>query len=230
MSVTLTGCVDFVTGEVKITDSFCLWPGCMIWSGTHAGQVALSPNTADCPDTYYGCVNFPGGTFSVVVPESCCPCTPFGCCGCWGCDDVTTKPTEMALTLSGIDDCDGLPGSSLNGEHILEIDDSKCDCDQTGICTFDKRTDDIIITVTMNLDGDVSVSGSTADPDNPGSFNQAFRFRVFQSPPDTQAGCIIFKSGSGDNEITTCTPSSGLSGFGGSTSWSTSEIEAICDG
>lgn len=236
MAVTLTGCVDFPSGEVSIDDNVCHWKGCMIFSGIHAGQVALSPGTAKCPDTYYGCVDFATGTFEVIVPESCCPCRTIGCCGCWGCENTTIKPDEMYITFSGIEDCDDKPGSSLNGDHILLLVDTPlgimgCDCfEQQGNCSFLKQADGLFIVVTMDLDGDVTVSGLTEEPENPGSFDTAFRYSINQAPPDYQAGCVNFKSGSGDNVFISCTPGSGASGFNGSTTWSTTETEALCDG
>lgn len=136
MAITLTGCVNFTTGLVEIDDNVCHWTGCLVFSGTHSGQVALSPNTTKCPDTYYGCVAFPGGTFSVVVPESCCPCTEGSCCDCWGCSSEST-PTEMEITYQGIGICGGgLDGSILNGTHILDLDETQCDCGDPETCEY----------------------------------------------------------------------------------------------
>ncbi len=96
MSVTLTGCVDFSVTPAKIIldDDTCQWQTCMVFTGVHAGQVALTPNTIACPDTYYGCVDLLTGTFEVVVPESCCalPCT--------NCSENTT-PSTITVKISG---------------------------------------------------------------------------------------------------------------------------------
>lgn len=96
MSVTITGCVDFSVTPAKIIldDDTCQWQTCMVFKGTHARQVALTPNTLACPDTYYGCVDFITSTFSIVVPESCCaePCT--------NCSENTT-PATVTVKITG---------------------------------------------------------------------------------------------------------------------------------
>ncbi|KKM17416.1 hypothetical protein LCGC14_1675970 [marine sediment metagenome] len=73
MSETITGCVDFLTGEVKFTyDTQCTLKGCMVWEGVHAGQVAITITGGVCADTYYGCVDVTSGTFEVIIPDNCC--------------------------------------------------------------------------------------------------------------------------------------------------------------
>lgn len=110
MSVTLTGCVDFVTGKIIFEDDICQWQACMIFSGIHAGQVALTPNISVCPDTYYGCVDFQTRTFSIVVPESCCA---VHCDTC----SLGTTPATITIKFSGIEQTDCLFQTCPNPNH-----------------------------------------------------------------------------------------------------------------
>lgn len=97
MAITLTGCYNVKTRKIIMDDDTCQWNPCMIFQGTHAGQVSLTPNTPACPDTYYGCVDFPSGTFNIVVPESCChPCVV--------CEDGDT-PVTITGEVSGASSC-----------------------------------------------------------------------------------------------------------------------------
>lgn len=126
MSVTLTGCVDFTTGKIVLDDDTCQWQTCMIFGGTHAGQVALTPNTIVCPDTYYGCVDLSTSIFEIIVPESCCAEVCNNCSvgttpatitvkisgasnvSCWNNEFGCTEPTFFASLDTSIDDLAGL--------------------------------------------------------------------------------------------------------------------------
>lgn len=71
---------------------FCDLPACVeycavpVWTGEHAGQVALTLSDAtnqDCNDTFYGCVDFATGKFEVLIPDNCCEEIPeygLDCC------------------------------------------------------------------------------------------------------------------------------------------------------
>lgn len=69
---TLTGCIDFGTGLAKFDQDDCEYSGCLVIGGVHDKQVAVTIGTSFCDDIYYGCVEFPGGTFKVYVPDDCC--------------------------------------------------------------------------------------------------------------------------------------------------------------
>lgn len=99
MSVTLTGCVNFRTRQVILDDDICQWKACMVFQGVHARQVALTPNTNACPDTYYGCIDFETNTFEIIVPESCCA-EPCGVC------EQDTTPATLTIKISGVQTMD----------------------------------------------------------------------------------------------------------------------------
>lgn len=115
---TLTGCVKFPSGQVIFDQDDCEYTGCMIWSGTHAGQVAVTILTDKCDDTYYGCVNFPGGTFSVVVPDNCCVELGIDCANC----TINETPKFITLELADFTQapCTSLGIGPNQSSHLLE--------------------------------------------------------------------------------------------------------------
>jgi len=77
MSITVYGCVAFPVGTITFENlETCLaQSACMVFTGIHAGQVALTLSGADdpaCNDTFYGCINFSTGKFQVEIPTDCC--------------------------------------------------------------------------------------------------------------------------------------------------------------
>lgn len=81
MSITVYGCVNFSSGTAVITFEnleTCLeQSSCIIFTGVHAGQIALTLSGADdedCNDTFYGCWNPTTSKFQIEIPEDCCVC------------------------------------------------------------------------------------------------------------------------------------------------------------
>ena len=72
---TIYGCVNRSTGAIKFAGEACDsgdYIGCIVRSGDHAGQVAISVVEANCDDTYYGCIDRDTGQFAVSIPNDCC--------------------------------------------------------------------------------------------------------------------------------------------------------------
>jgi hypothetical protein len=99
---TIHGCVNRTTGEITFKYEACDtgdYKGCIVRSGDHAGQVAITFSEVNCEETtYYGCINRSTGEFDVLIPDNCCQeaCTcssklrvtlmdiiPTGCVYCW---------------------------------------------------------------------------------------------------------------------------------------------------
>lgn len=78
MSITVYGCVTWPAGTITFENlEECLvQSACIEWTGTHAGQVALTLSGATyyqgCNDTFYGCVDWTTGKFQVLIPDDCC--------------------------------------------------------------------------------------------------------------------------------------------------------------
>ncbi len=72
---TIYGCVDWTDGSIIFEQDACEYPACIIWTGEHAGQVAVTIDNDYCDDIYYGCVDWITGKFEVIVPIACCPPT-----------------------------------------------------------------------------------------------------------------------------------------------------------
>lgn len=124
---TLIGCVNFATGQVIFDQGICEYAGCMIWSGTHAGQVAVTIGVGGCDDIYYGCVNFASGTFSVIVPAECCTFIPGQTALCVPCFDPFKAPNQYNVTIADVDVCPLMPGAvDGNGVYILDIINVDC--------------------------------------------------------------------------------------------------------
>lgn len=72
---TIYGCVNRATGAITFADEACDgsdYSGCIVRTGVHTGQVAITISEYNCSDTYYGCVNRTTGQFQIEVPSDCC--------------------------------------------------------------------------------------------------------------------------------------------------------------
>ncbi len=84
MSQTIYGKVDWPSGVIKFGDPPCATrvecivqdiPGCIEWTGEHAGMVKINiigADNSDCNDIYYGCVDWATGKFQISIPSWCC--------------------------------------------------------------------------------------------------------------------------------------------------------------
>ncbi len=112
-NVTIEGCVIYIDGSIMFKqdgpgEDDCTYYGCIIWTGVHAGQVAITVETELCDDIYYGCVDWDdGGKFKVDIPGDCCnegsdpwP-PPDEHCGCENCDSNTT-PYGIKVVVGGV--------------------------------------------------------------------------------------------------------------------------------
>jgi len=109
---TIYGCVNRTTGAITFAGEACdsgNYTGCIVRSGDHAGQVAVTINEANCDDTYYGCINRSTGEFQLVIPDDCCeiacPCEylTLNTCGCY---PDTEVPKYLLVTFSGVRSCE----------------------------------------------------------------------------------------------------------------------------
>lgn len=112
---TIYGCVDWSDGKVTFSQDTCEYLACIIWTGVHAGQVAVTIETDYCDDTYYGCVDWSNdGKFQVSIPTFCCeigegdisscPCSFFDVGGDMG---WCVQPESIFVTVAGVSMCDG---------------------------------------------------------------------------------------------------------------------------
>lgn len=105
---TITGCVKEDGSIEFFQDPDCIYSGCLVKSGVHAEQVAVTVNMAVCDDTYYGCVDKATGEFQVSVPEECCDWGEEGKenCPCHDCEPgeggLGIQPKYIDVTLSGL--------------------------------------------------------------------------------------------------------------------------------
>lgn len=134
---TIYGCVNRTTGAITFAGEACdsgNYTGCIVRSGDHAGQVAVTINEANCDDTYYGCINRSTGEFQLVIPDDCCEI----CGGCHYGIDVTSNgigcatpwiycfgsagvsPNYLNITFSGVKKCSDGESSGLNGSWCLQ--------------------------------------------------------------------------------------------------------------
>jgi len=118
---TLYGCVDFTTGVITFTqDPDCEYPACVIWDGVHAGQMAVTVDTDNCDDTYYGYWDSVTGKFQVSIPDECCSSQ------CEWCDGYTT-PSSIKVSLDATpcyNTCIGEHGKltdspDIDGDYII---------------------------------------------------------------------------------------------------------------
>lgn len=139
-NITLTGCFDISTGKAKFDlgpactpDPNKIFYGCLEVSGANAGKIKVvttGNSDSTCDGTYYGCVNWTTGKFSVDVPEECC--TVYGSGDdCKYCTADET-PKFIKITFSGVtanigECCIDLSNtfykntsSGLSGSFILE--------------------------------------------------------------------------------------------------------------
>lgn len=108
---TVYGCINpdltiiFENLETCLNQSACL-----VRSGVHAMQVALTlsgANNEDCNDTFYStCFNPITGKFKVVIPDDCCGAPPIPCQYC------SSTPSQVFVSFSGLD---MFPGHFPNG-------------------------------------------------------------------------------------------------------------------
>ncbi len=101
---TIYGCVTWPGGVVTFDqDPNCQYTACVDWTGIHAGQVAVTINTATCDDIYYGCVDWATNKFEVSVPDSCC-WESYLNCPCNLCEISGIQPFFIKITFTGIQD------------------------------------------------------------------------------------------------------------------------------
>lgn len=159
-NITLTGCLNPSTGQVVFDlDTPCgkdvikMFYGCLVTAaGANFGKIkVVITGSADpvCDGTYYGCVNWATGKFSVDVPEECCTEYIAGN-NCSYCDAGET-PKYILVTFSGCTtqgtcaivsyiDCGSsssvILSGSCSGSLILEQDPSNvCRWIMTGLAT-----------------------------------------------------------------------------------------------
>lgn len=146
-NITLTGCLNPSTGKVDFDlDTPCgvdvtkMFYGCLeTTAGVNFGKIKVvtTGNSDDtCDGTYYGCVNWTTGKFSIDVPEECCTEYIAGnnCAYC----DAGETPKYIKVTFSGVSSCSGcynVGGASkmvgavaVDGSYILEqVAGSNCE-------------------------------------------------------------------------------------------------------
>jgi hypothetical protein len=137
MSITVYGCVAFPAGTITFENlETCLaQSACIVFTGDHAGQVALTLSGADdpaCNDTFYGCVNFTTGKFQVEIPTDCCKEYGNDCSYC----EVGKVPKYITLVITGVVPMPCCPSAyngyktnviNVNGTFILTQDpDDSC--------------------------------------------------------------------------------------------------------
>ncbi len=104
---TITGCIDWSTNSVKFDQDSCTYTGCIIWSGVHAGQVAVTVVKPTCEDTYYADIDYSTGAWQLTLPDNCCvpgfnsDRGPF----CGKC--INDTPEWLTLYFSGSTPCSG---------------------------------------------------------------------------------------------------------------------------
>jgi hypothetical protein len=106
MSITVYGCVTFPAGTITFEDSegepleTCLGQSaCIVFTGDHAGQVALTLSGADdedCNDTFYSCWDPTTRKFKIEIPEGCCGPGPI-------CEYCNTDETPEIITIDFVD-------------------------------------------------------------------------------------------------------------------------------
>ena len=123
---TIYGCVE-TDGSITFPQATsdpertCYHNGCIIWTGEHAGQVAVTIDNGRCDDTYYGCVDWTTGKFQVSVPSNWCALCSLGYTtvddihGCFN-GPGGKLPKMVQITFSGVRYC-------CDGELIPEFDD-----------------------------------------------------------------------------------------------------------
>ena len=104
---TIFGCVTS-EGQIIFEQALCEYPACLEFTGTHAGQVAVTIGGPFCDDTFYGCVDFATGKFEVVVPDDCCNSSETICSRC----SPGITPKIVRVDISGTTSCDGVCQSS----------------------------------------------------------------------------------------------------------------------
>ncbi len=109
---TITGCFNPETGRVVFTQESLISgsPDCLYGitcyvadDSIHNGQIALTMDTPNCEDTYYGCFDPVSGEFEVTIPDNCCVTSGGGGCGmtCEG----QTPPDWIMARISGSAAC-----------------------------------------------------------------------------------------------------------------------------
>jgi hypothetical protein len=73
----IDGCLNS-EGKVVFEQIDCVYIGCLVAEGIHAGQIAVTIQTPVCNDTYYACYDTVTGRFELSVPDTCCD-TPDPC-------------------------------------------------------------------------------------------------------------------------------------------------------
>ncbi len=118
--MTIEGCVTWPSGGITFAGYACDdgdYTGCIVWTGEHAGQVAVEVVEANCDDTYYGCVDWADdGKFKVEIPDDCCITPGYDCGIC----EAGTTPAQIDLTISDLVLCEGCVGDDYNSV-ILDL-------------------------------------------------------------------------------------------------------------
>jgi hypothetical protein len=130
MSVTVYGCIKWSESPPEIyfenLETCLSQSACIIWTGEHAGQVALTLSGADdedCNDTFYSdCIEWGSSKkFKITIPEGCCCIEAIEFCS--NCEGIWSKtPKYMYVTFGGIIKC---PSRTLEppNNHQFELVD-----------------------------------------------------------------------------------------------------------
>jgi len=120
-SKTIYGCVDWVTGNVVFEGEACDggdYTGCVIYSGVHANQVAVTINEVNCDDTYYACVNWAaGGRFELQIPDNCCIVLGDQCDHC----DVDATPATVTVDIGDVSACSTCMATETQSTRWLQL-------------------------------------------------------------------------------------------------------------
>ena len=139
MSITVYGCVSYAGAITFENLEACLvQEACVVVSGEHAGQVALTlsdaNNNDDCNDTFYGCVNWSTRKFQVIIPDDCCVVGD----DCEYCTPGET-PASIQVTIAGVlvccPDCCSYNHERCSRNATLDIDGVYV-VPQLGSCTW----------------------------------------------------------------------------------------------
>lgn len=172
----LTGCIHFNTGQISFTqDPDCIYTGCLVTTGLHAGQIAVTVNTPYCDDIYYGCVDWSTGQFKVNVPSDCCEQFPYEVCPCAACAETGGQHNSISVsyTGSGFDVCwcpsyqnchenIGLD-QAFSGSTVCQLYMDECSPAQGDCCIY-VGEDELPASVTANTSAPPLGCGGSALP------------------------------------------------------------------
>jgi len=143
MSVTVYGCVNAnSTITFENLETCLLQSTCIVWTGEHAGQVALAlsgATNAACNDTFYGCINFSTSKFQMEIPSDCC--IPWCICQCSyanycsHCFPLNKSPQCVEVIFTGIKMCSDDSLSPLNDIHFCLVYTTPSECKRADDCS-----------------------------------------------------------------------------------------------